>query len=115
LPPQACGNRYIIEYIAKQSLMRVNGGWAWKFDEELPVTLKGGERHPEDYSSLSLPVGIIYGKESAAFSEQTLDYMLELMGVDIPVIGLENAQHHVFLDQPLDFVRALGAMAADLN
>lgn len=115
LPPQTCENRYIIEYIAKQSLMRVNGGWAWKFDEELPLTLKGGERYPEDYSSLSLPVGIIYGKQSASFSERTRDYMLELMGSHVPVVGLENAQHHVFLDQPLDFIKALGVMAADLH
>ena len=35
--------------------------------------------------------------------------------LDVPVIGLENAQHHVFLDQPLDFIKALGAMAADLH
>ena len=41
-PPQPCDNDYIVAYIAKQSLMRVERGWAWKFDEELPLTLKGG-------------------------------------------------------------------------
>ena len=63
-PPQPCANRYILIYIARHSLMRVDGGWAWKFDEELPLTLKGGERQPEDYSGLTLPVGIVYGELS---------------------------------------------------
>ena len=40
-PPQPCENRYIMEYIARHSLLRVDGGWAWKFDEELPLTTKG--------------------------------------------------------------------------
>ena len=90
--------------------MRVDGGWAWKFDEELPLTLKGGERHAEDYTALSLPVGLIYGKNSESFTSRTLAYMLELLGADTPAVGIEDAQHHVFLDQPLAFTAALKAM-----
>ena len=115
-PPQPCENRYIVEYIAKHSLMRVDGGgWAWKFDEELPLTLKDGERQPEDYNALPLPVGIIYGKQSESFSARTLEYMLELLGPDAPVVGIEDAQHHVFLDQPLAFVEALRGMLETLR
>ena len=106
-PPQPCENFYIMEYIAKHSLMQVEGGWAWKFDEELPLTLKGGERYAEDYTALAMPVGLIYGKESESFSERTLQYMLELLGEQTPAIGIDDAQHHVFLDQPLAFVAAL--------
>ncbi len=113
-PPQPCENRYIMEYIARQSLMRVEGGYAWKFDEELPLTLKGGERYPEDYTGLSMPVGLIYGKESASFSSRTLAYMLELLGADTPAVGIDDAQHHVFLDQPLAFVAALRDMLSGL-
>ena len=82
-PPQPCENAYILQYIAKQSLMRVDGGWAWKFDEELPMVLKGGERFAEDYSGLSIPIGIIYGKQSESFTERTLEYMLELIPGDV--------------------------------
>lgn len=48
-PPQPCANDYILQYIARQSLMPVERGYAWKFDPELPYTLKGAERSPEDY------------------------------------------------------------------
>lgn len=115
-PPQPCANEYILNYIAKQSLMRLDGGtWAWKFDEELPLTLKGGERQPEDYMGLTLPVGIIYGALSTSFTQSTLDYTLELIPGDVQVQAIEDAQHHVFLDRPLEFVAALRAMAAKLR
>lgn len=115
-PPQPCANEYILKYIAKQSLMRLDGGtWAWKFDEELPLTLKGGERQPEDYTGLTLPVGIIYGALSNSFTQRTLDYTLGLIPGDVQVQAIEDAQHHVFLDQPLEFVAALRGMAAKLR
>ena len=87
--------------------MQVDGGWAWKFDEELPLTLKGTDRTPEDYSSIPIPVGIVYGAESNSFTASTLDHTLELLGRDTPVVAVKDAQHHVFLDQPLAFIDAL--------
>ena len=106
-PPQPCANRYILTYIARHSLMRVDGGWAWKFDEELPLTLKGGERYPEDYTGLMLPAGIVYGERSASCSKQTVAYTAELIPGDVPVVEVPDAQHHVFLDEPVVFVAAL--------
>ena len=115
-PPQACANEFVLKYIAKQSVMRIDGGgWAWKFDEDLPGTLKGGERYPEEYAGLSLPVGIIYGSDSELFSKETLDYMLSLIPVDVEVCAIEGAQHHVFLDQPLEFAHELGDMIIRLR
>lgn len=107
-PPQPCANGYILTYIARHSLMRVDGGWAWKFDDELPLTLKGGERRPEDYSGLSsLPVGIIYGALSESCRRSAVDYTVGLIPGEVPVIEVAAAQHHVFLDQPVAFVDAL--------
>lgn len=114
-PPQPCDNEFIMTYIAKQSLMRVDGGWAWKFDEELPLTLKGGERQADDYRELSIPVAIIYGTLSESFTERTLAYTLELLPGEVPVVGVADARHHVFLDQPLAFVAALREIAGKLR
>ena len=114
-PPQPCDNDYIVDYIARQSLMRVERGWAWKFDEELPLTLKGGERHAEDYAGLSLPVGIVYGALSDSFTQRSLDYMLELIPSEVPVAEVADARHHVFLDQPLAFIDALREVAGKLR
>ena len=114
-PPQSCANRYILTYIARHSLMRVDGGWAWKFDEELPLTLRGGERMPEDYSGLSVPVGMIYGELSESCKKSTVEYTVALIPGDVPVVEVANAQHHVFLDQPLAFVGALRGVCKEIR
>lgn len=114
-PPQPCRNEYIVKYIAKNSLVPMDGGWAWKFDDDLPATLKGAERYPEDYAALTLPLGLIYGAESELFSERTLAYMRTLIPQDFPAVALPDAQHHLFLDQPLAFVDALRGMLEQLG
>ncbi len=114
-PPQPCENGYILEYIARHSLMRADGGgWVWKFDDDLPATLKNSERVPEDYRNLQVRLGLIYGEKSELFSARTLAYMRELIVSDFPAVAVADAQHHVFLDQPLAFVEALRDMLAEL-
>ena len=114
-PPQPCANEFIVQYIARHSLMPADGGWAWKFDEELPLTLKGGEREPADYQALAIPTGIIYGALSELLTARSLAYMRELIPGEAPVAEITDARHHVFLDQPLAFVRELKQMAAQLR
>jgi pimeloyl-ACP methyl ester carboxylesterase len=77
--------------------------------------MKGGERYPEDYAALSLPLGVIYGADSELFSEQTLAYMRGLIPQEFPAVALADAQHHLFLDQPLAFVAALRDMLETLS
>ena len=115
-PPQPCENEFITQYIARNSLMPVEGGgWAWKFDEDLPATLKDGERYPEDYQSLKIPTGIIYGENSESFTKQTLQYTVDLIPGDPLVEEITDAQHHVFLDQPIAFTESLRAMLISLK
>ena len=115
-PPQPCDNAYILQYIARNSLMAAEGGgWAWKFDEDLPTSIAGAERRPEDYANLKVKVGLIYGEDSELFSQRTLDYMRELIPQDFPAVGIEHAQHHVFLDQPQAFVETLRTLCQTLR
>jgi pimeloyl-ACP methyl ester carboxylesterase len=115
-PPQPCDNAYILQYIARNSLMAVDGGgWAWKFDEDLLSSLKDGERQPEDYANLRVKLGLIYGEKSELFSSRTLDYMRELIPQDFPAYSVADAQHHVFLDQPLAFVETLRKLCRELT
>jgi pimeloyl-ACP methyl ester carboxylesterase len=113
-PPQPCENEYILQYIARNSLMPMDGGWAWKFDEDLLTTLTEVDRKPEDFQSLTVPLGVIFGADSELYTRQSLEYMQELVPQDFPVREISNAQHHVFLDQPLAFVEALKALCLEL-
>ena len=115
-PPQPCDNAYILQYIARNSLMAADGGgWAWKFDEDLPTSIAGRDRQPEDYAGLQVKLGLIYGDDSELFSQRTLDYMRELIPQDFPAYGIKDAQHHVFLDQPEAFVETLRKLCRELR
>jgi len=115
-PPQPCENEYITQYIARNSLMPVEGGgWAWKFDEDLLTTLTEVERQPEDYQALNVNLGLIYGEKSELFSRRALEYMRELVPNTFPAYEVQDAQHHVFLDQPLDFIDILRKLCDDMG
>ena len=58
---------------------------------------------------------MIYGENSELFSKRTLEYMRELIPQEFPAVGVKDAQHHVFLDQPERFVEALRQMLATLT
>ena len=115
-PPQPCENEFITQYIARNSLMPVDGGgWAWKFDEDLLTTLTEVERQPEDYQTLDVNLGLIYGAESELFSKRALEYMKELIPKPFPSYEVAKAQHHVFLDQPIAFIDTLRRLCDDMN
>ena len=106
-PPQPCDNEFLLQYIARNSLMPVDGGWTWKFDEDLLTSLTDAERKPEEFQALTTTLGVIFGADSELFSRRTLEYMQELIPEPFPVKEIANAQHHLFLDQPQAFVESL--------
>lgn len=106
-PPQEVRAPYTAKYIAGQSLMPVDGGWAWKFDNDVLSEISGVELSEEEFRALELPVALIYGEESTHCSQRMVDYMCELVPEPFLVRGIPRAQHHVFLDQPFEFVREL--------
>lgn len=118
-PPQKCDNDYVVQYIAKQSLMSIDGGWSWKFDDELLDSLVGAEGSrdwlPDALANVRSRVGVIYGAESELMEAANVEYMRALRPDDpLPAVALDAARHHLFCDQPLAFVDALKTMLADL-
>ena len=106
-PPQPCDNEFLLQYIARNSLMPVDGGWTWKFDEDLLTSLTDAERKPEEFQALTTRLGVIFGADSELFSRRTLEYMQELIPEPFPIKEISDAQHHLFLDQPQAFVESL--------
>ena len=112
-PPQPCENEFLLQYIARNSLMPVDGGWTWKFDEDLLTSLTDAERQPEEFQALTTAIGVIFGADSELFSRRTLEYMHELIPKPFPIKEIANAQHHLFLDQPQAFVESLLEMCQE--
>jgi pimeloyl-ACP methyl ester carboxylesterase len=107
VPPQPCENEFIVEYIARHSLMPVDGGWTWKFDGAAMGARRFGEPFREYLQAARCRAALLFGENSALVSRDTASYMSSLMGPEAPIVEVPEAQHHVMLDQPLGFVAAL--------
>ncbi len=111
VPPQPCDNGFIIDYIARHSLVETPDGWTWKFDpmifSQTLVALR------EELASVRTRVALLRGEHSVVVPPDTADYMYELMGGKAPVVSIPEAHHHLILDQPIAFVSAVRALLAD--
>ena len=98
----------------------MDGGFAWKFDDDLLEALAAGEGQrdwiPDAFTAIEQRVGILYGALSELFDDETIAGMRAMRpNDDMPVIALEDARHHLFVDQPQTFVEALRGMLEDLT
>jgi pimeloyl-ACP methyl ester carboxylesterase len=107
MPPQPCDNDFLVEYIGRHSLMRIDDGWTWKFDGAAIGARRFGEPFREYLQAVQCRAALIFGEKSALVSRQTARYMSHIMGPLAPIVEVPEAQHHVMLDQPLAFVAAV--------
>jgi len=113
LPNQPCENQYVLDFIARNSVREVDGGWQWKFDPVGMGPQQFGRSFREQLQQLKCRGALMYGEKSALVDDETAAYMSELMGPEAPIVAIPDAYHHVMLDQPLAFVAALrGVLAA---
>lgn len=109
-PPQQCDNQYIVDHIARHSV-EYDDGWVWKFDEEQGSRMKRDGDIAQDLKDISGKIALIYGENSASYSKKSAAYMQGLKP-ELEVIELADAQHHLFLDQPLAFIETLKKLLA---
>ncbi len=113
MPPQDCSNDYILDYIGRHSLKEVSQGWTWKFDDQMFNKFEFGDNMHEELAQLKCRVAVMYGENSYLFSQDIADFMFEVLDESVPFVGIPEAQHHVFLDQPMAFISALRTMLAE--
>lgn len=112
MPPQDCHNGFILDHIARHSVQQVEGGWTWKFDDRLFEKIEISHSG-EDLRRLPCRVGVIYGEDSYLFDQEIADYMFRVLDESVPFTAIPEAQHHLFLDQPLAFVAAVRTLLAE--
>jgi pimeloyl-ACP methyl ester carboxylesterase len=112
MPAQPCDNNYIVDFIARNSVMESAEGWTWKFDLAAMGVGRFNDPFGEYLQAMSCRKAFIYGAESALVTPDVVTYMADLMGPKTPVICIPEAHHHVMLDQPLPFVAALRSVLA---
>ena len=115
-PPQSVAVPALFDYMAYHSLKEVDGGWAWKFHPSV------FNRHEESKARPHLSAGriveakgrkaFLFGEKSRLFTPDSAAYLRELGETKMPIIGVPEAHHHLFLDQPIAFVVALRTILA---
>jgi len=113
MPPQDCSNEYVLDYIGRHSLKETDGGWTWKFDDQMFNKFEFGDNMHEELAQLKCRVAVMYGENSYLFSQDIADFMFEVLDESVPFISIPEAQHHLFLDQPMAFISALRTMLAE--
>ncbi len=117
-PPQECENHYIMDYIARWSLKKLARegsapGWTWKFDPLIWQRFDAGRPSSELLRATKCRIAIFRGEESALMPDDVGDYMLQLLGHEVPFVSIPHARHHVMIDQPLAFISALRTLLAE--
>jgi pimeloyl-ACP methyl ester carboxylesterase len=114
MPPQACDNLYLVDWVGRRSLKAVEGGFTWKFDPAIWQRFSIGDTAAR-LKATKCRIAIFRGEKSILMPPEIGDYMFNLLGREAPVVTIPEARHHVMLDQPLALVAALRALLADWN
>ena len=116
-PPQPCKNSFILDYLAAHSLKSTPTGFKFKLDGAVFAKIISTKDLPsatDMVRNLTVPAGFIYGENSRFFPEAEVTSIKSIIDQKL-IRVIPNAQHHVFLDQPLLFVKALKEILCRLN
>jgi pimeloyl-ACP methyl ester carboxylesterase len=112
MPPQTSENLYLVDWVARNSLKEVAGGFTWKFDPAIWQRFSIGDT-AERLKATRCRIAVLRGEHSVLLPPQIGEYMFNLLGRSAPMVEIPQAQHHIMLDQPLALVAALRALLAD--
>lgn len=112
MPPQTSENLFLVDWVARHSLKKVEGGFSWKFDPKIWQDFSIGDTAAR-LRAESCRIAIFRGENSVLLPPEIGEYMFNLLGRAAPIVEIPQAQHHVMLDRPLALVAALRALLAD--
>jgi pimeloyl-ACP methyl ester carboxylesterase len=95
----------LLAHVARAGIVESEGGWSYRFD---PAA--NGSRRPHDMwphlSRITAPTLIVRAALSPVLTSEMAEKMLASIP-DVRLVEIPDAYHHVTLDQPARFVRAL--------
>jgi pimeloyl-ACP methyl ester carboxylesterase len=110
LPDQPAIDPRLLNHLALHSLRAIEGGFVWKFDQNLPPVMLREGNIGALLPGLSVPVDYVYGERSALIDVGRARRIVDRFGQGRRPIIIPNGHHHLMLDQPIALVRALRAL-----
>ena len=111
IPVNDVDNDFVVDWIARQSLRRVRGGWSWRSDPSLMTKMTRFDlagHLPLETCRLAY----LRGEISALVEAYEEPELRALLGNDAPLVTVPGAGHQVLIDQPLALVDALAKFLA---
>lgn len=107
-PIQPCENHFLVDYVARHSLKQIESedgqtGWTWKFDPQMLNDFDFSFIKQNVLTQIDCPVTMIRGRHSSDVTDDLWAYMRD-MREDMDMFIIEDAHHHVMLDQPLALI-----------
>lgn len=112
-PEQPVRDRERLDYVARRSIRRVEGGWMWKFDRRLFGALNRTAL-TEPLDGVSCPVVVIRGELSDLVPARAGAVLGERLGREVPEHEVPGAHHHVMLDEGPAFDAILANVVDDM-
>ena len=107
IPPQPCKNEFLLKHIAEHSFKNTDEGWLLKSDASIMRSYEY-EDLTEIFMDLKCPTYLVYGLMSQILSQEILEYTTYVGNLpEERVVGIAGAMHHIFIDEPLVFVKEI--------
>ena len=107
IPPQPCKNEFLLKHIAEHSFKNTDEGWLLKSDASIMRSYEY-EDLTEIFMDLKCPTYLVYGLMSQILSQEILEYTTYVGNLPAErVVGIAGAMHHIFIDEPLVFVKEI--------
>jgi len=110
LPPETTADPALLRHLGRAGLVRVNGGWKYRFDPACYAARRPVDAWPL-LSRITAPTLVVRGEHSPIMTREIADRMRAA----IPrarVVEIAGAYHHLVLDAPDAFTRALADFLA---
>jgi len=104
MPPQDCDNSWYLRYIAEHSILNVEHGWRWRFDDKLFATLKRLNNYEFKFKC---PALFVAGGKSLLLESKIMKYIRKAFQDSMTVEVIEDAAHHIPLDSPLELISCI--------
>ncbi len=111
-PYQPCENEFIVDFIARHSVVEEERGWTWKYDDNVRGRGTRDEPLANYLRDMACPKALFYGDESVFLTDGALEFTKEQYGDSDHVIEIPASGHHLMLDQPIAFVVGLRTVLA---
>jgi pimeloyl-ACP methyl ester carboxylesterase len=123
MPPQACPNAFIVDYIAREGLKSAGpegsdgaagSGWTWRFDPFIwsKMDFTQAMESGDELARAQCRLAFVWGAQSKLMTPDVIAYSRSHAAYGTPFVEIPEAEHHVLLDQPLGLVSALRALIA---